>query len=183
MNLSHPFTLVSVGLACLGLLLPISVLEAAQVGSLAADHQPMRPGQPPISDVELDTQGSLHGVVVNAHEVPIASVPIVVFRGDREVTRTLTDAHGRFSVAGLQGGSLRLAVGRGTSLLRAWAARTAPPGASHGVRIVLADDVVRGQTPLRDFLCSDCVIVAALVAAMIAVPIAIHNSNRGPSSP
>jgi hypothetical protein len=47
--------------------------------------------------------------------------------------------------------------------------------------IVLDDDLVRGQMPLKDFSASDTVILCAFAAALIAVPIAV--SHSGPKSP
>ena len=50
--------------------------------------------------------------------------------------------------------------------------------------MIVGDSVVRGQMPLEDFFASDAVVVAGLVAAMIAIPIALHNSgSRRPASP
>lgn len=177
-NWSRPITFVCASLACLGLILPGSALQAAQ---------PVRapsPGNPLASDVELDPEGSLRGFAINVHGVPVAGAPVVVFNADREVARTSTDALGCFSVDGLRGGKYQVTIGRYARLVRTWAAGTAPPNTKRGAMIVVGDNVVRGQMCLKDFLCSDCVIITALVAAMIAVPIAVHNSDRKqPSSP
>ncbi len=51
--------------------------------------------------------------------------------------------------------------------------------------MVVGSEVVRGQMPLEDFFASDAVIITGLVAAMIAIPIAVHNSGGKdkPASP
>ena len=69
-------------------------------------------------------------------------------------------------------------------VFRIWAARTAPPMASRVAVITIGDDLVRGQRPLGESLTSDGLILVGIVGAMIAIPIAVHQSNRGgPSSP
>ena len=177
MNWLRPFTLVCVSLACLGMILPASVLEAAPLAGRASPRRPV------LSDVELDAKGTLRAIVINAQGIPVAGTPIVVYQGSREVGRTSTDAMGWFSIRGLRGGTCQVTVGRHAVRLRTWAARTAPPKTKRAALIVVGDGVVRGQRPLGEFLCSDCVLVTALVAAMIAVPIAVYNSDGKPSSP
>ena len=68
-------------------------------------------------------------------------------------------------------------------LIRAWAARTAPPSSNRAALIVIGDDAVRGQMPLKDFFASDAVIIGALVVALIAVPIAVACRDSEPKSP
>lgn len=178
MNWSRQFTLVGVSLACWGLVLPVSVLEGSQPSNRASSVGPLA------GDVELDRHGTLHGRVVNVQRVPVAGAMVVVADANREVARTSTDALGRFSVGGLAGGVYRLTIGGRASKFRVWVSRTAPPGASLAARIVIGEDVIRGQTPLGEFLTSDVVLISALVAAMIAVPVALHNADRSkPASP
>ncbi len=169
---------------CFGMLVPVSALEAATVSDIAGSGRPM------VEDVELDRHGTLHGTVVDVQNVPIAEATVTVLHNDREVARARTDPSGRFLVVGLRGGSYRVMANHrvmaslGARQFRAWAADTAPPGASGTVRISVGDDVVRGQIPLKEFVFSDCVLLTGLTAAMIAVPIAVYSTNRGsPASP
>ena len=170
-----------VGLSCIGLVLPASALEAASPVAAASRREAAPQPRKLAADVELDPAGGMHGLVVNAHGLPVAGVPVVLGHMGCEAARTHTDAAGRFYVGRLRGGTYQLAVGEQGRLLRVWAAHTAPPASSHVARIVVGDDVVRGQMPLEDFFDSDAVIICGMVAAMIAIPIAVHNS--GPSSP
>ena len=74
-------------------------------------------------------------------------------------------------------------VGGHGRLVRAWAAQTAPPAARNIALVVAGGDVVRGQMPFEQFFASDAVIVCGMVAAMIALPVALNNSDSGPHSP
>jgi hypothetical protein len=49
--------------------------------------------------------------------------------------------------------------------------------------VVVGSDVVRGQMPLECFCASDAFVITAMVAAVIAIPIAIHNNGGTPASP
>jgi hypothetical protein len=169
---------IGAALAWIGMLLPAAALDAAPPPT-------SRPATPPtIVDLELAADGSLHGVVINAHGVPLSRMAVVVRRGGQELWRGETDALGRFAVAGLRGGNYQLQAGGAMRHVRAWTARTAPPIASRVAVIRLADDVVRGQRPLGEALTSDGVVLVGIVGAMIAIPIAVHQANsRSPSSP
>ena len=170
-----------VSLSCVGIALPASALEVATPGAASATQTRLVQARRLAGDVELDAAGCLQGLVFNAEGRPVADAPVMLCRVGHEVGRTRTDAAGRFRIGPLRGGTYELSAAGHGRLVRAWAATTAPPGAKSFALIVANDEVVRGQMPLKDFFASDAVIVCALVAALIAVPIAIHCS--GPSSP
>jgi len=123
----------------------------------------------------------MHGLVVNVDGVPLANQAVVLSRAGGEPVLARTDGQGRFRIERLGGGMYGLSVGGRGRMFRAWVAHTAPPAASDVALIVVGGDVVRGQMPLEEFFASDAVIIVGMVAAMIAIPIAIHNSE--PSSP
>ncbi|HUT12132.1 MAG TPA: carboxypeptidase-like regulatory domain-containing protein [Thermoguttaceae bacterium] len=178
MSLSRLLARACVVLATLGLMLPGSVLEGAQPfgGTLSNAGS--------AGDIELDPEGVLHGVVVNVQGVPVARMSVLVHNAAGEVAAVQTDASGRFSVAGLPGGTYRVSTGGFTREFRTWVAGTAPPRSRQIAAIVVGGDVVRGQMPLGDFFRSDAFLLTALVSAAIAIPIAVHNSkSRAPSSP
>ena len=171
-------------LACAGLLLPGAPLQAAQGNAAAAAAIEASASRTLVGDVALDARSSLHGTVVTAGGAPVAHARVVVWRADREIAGTSTDARGCFSVRGLRGGTYLIAVGDCVRVYRAWPAQTAPPKAGRLATVVLGDDLVRGQMPLEQFFASDAFIITALVGAMIAVPIAVYSSNdHEPSSP
>ena len=133
------------GSAWLGLILSGSVLLAAQPARGATVDTPL------VSDVELDTDGSLRGVVVNVQGVPVAGAPIEVRKAGRKVADTATDDLGCFSVPHLRGGTYQVVSGRYTRVFRTWVASTAPPETRRIALIVVGSDVVRGQVPLGEF--------------------------------
>ncbi len=171
-------------LGCLGLLLPGPLLQAADP-PVAVDRGWSRGvNAPKISDVELDVAGRLRGLVLDAHGIPLAGTRVMVCQGTREMVAVTTDGLGRFAVGPLRGGSYLLKSGGQGKAIRAWRSRTAPPLAKPLAVMIVGDRVVRGQMPLEEFFASDAVVVAGLVAAMIAIPIAVHNSgSRRPASP
>ena len=172
-----------IGLSCIGLILPTSILEAAPpVATAIRPEVPLRP-QRLAGDVALDSAGYMHGRVIGGQGLPVADQAVVLGQMGREVAQTRTDATGRFRVGPLRGGTYHLSVGGHGRLVRAWAAQTAPPAARNVALVVARGDVVRGQMPLEEFFASDAVIVCGMVAAIIAVPIALHNSDSGPRSP
>jgi hypothetical protein len=202
----HPSKLAKAlraGLGALGLVLPLSVLQAAPPTALrtAVDHvargrsregvETMRSGRAQqtsydpktprptdqTDDVALDAGGRLRGQVVNVQGVPAAGATVWLRQAGLEPAETHTDALGRFSFGRLSGGLYQVLVGRQSRLVRVWAAGTAPPVAQDAALVVVGGDLARGQMPLEDFFASDAVVVTGLVAAAIALPIALHNSK------
>ncbi len=184
MNFMRPLLRRCVVLACLGIPLQSTTVHGARpaVGQSHPDSASYLLGI--VGDVELDVNGSLHGVVINLHGVPVAHADVVVRYADREIARTSTDALGCFSAEGLHGGTYLVTVGNNTRLYRIWVACTAPPKTSRLALVIVGGDLVRGQTPFGAFFASDAFIVTGMVGAMIAIPIAVHQSNNDtPSSP
>lgn len=172
-----PFRRVAAWLSSLGVLLHGTMLWAGEPGPPAA--------APPVADVALSCDGTLEGLVMDVDGVPVPDAPVALFRGDKELGRTASDSLGRFRLGGLAGGTYRVAVGPHARLVRAWTADTAPPAAGE-MALVVVGRVVRGQMPLECFFASDAFVITGMVAAMIALPIAIHSSGGGsdvPASP
>lgn len=160
---------------CLGMVLPVSVARGGDVSKAS--------GRPSVevSDLVLDAQGGLQGVVVDVHGAPQPAAKVVLMQQKREVGRVQADRFGRFRVSGLRGGVYMLQSGGQVRFVRAWTAKTAPPKAKPAALIVTGDGVIRGQMPLEQFFASDAVVIAGLVAALIAIPIVV--SNQGDSTP
>ncbi len=178
MRASRPLTCLCVALACWGLLLPASWLQAAPPDTA----RPLQ--QPPADDVQLDRAGTLHLLALDARGVAAPGASVTVRATTATLVAAKTDAQGRLSVGPLRGGIYRVTTGGHTRSFRTWAAGTAPPNAKPVATIVIGEDVVRGQMPLEDVFSSDAFVVGGLVAAAIAIPIAVHGSrNSTPSSP
>jgi hypothetical protein len=146
---------------------------------------------PQVADVALMNGGVLVGQVVDAQGVGLAGAPVTLQSQDGATRTAQTDAQGRFSVAALPAGLYQLTAGNSQGTCRLWAPQTAPPAAQQGVTLVNTD-TLRGQNN-----CNTCRrglfgaggwltnpwVVAGIVATAVAVPVAIHNSRRHPSSP
>ena len=139
-----------------------------------------------VVDVELHQGGALLGQLVDAQGRALAATDIVVANNTAR-WQTKTDQQGRFKVAGLSGNSYQVAVGQQVQLVRAWAPGTAPPKAGNGLLMVQDNGVVLGQHCASP-VCGSAVgaakhplahplIFGGLVAAAIAIPVAIHNSD------
>lgn len=164
-------------LACLGMAAPAQLSQAAEpTPPLAAASR--------VSDVALLPGGELRGMVTNAQGVALAGTPVSIWEGRRQVAATTTDESGSFRVSGLRGGSYRIVAGGGAGMFRLWVANTAPAAAGNSALVVVGGAQVLGQGRMMNWLGNPWVI-AGIVAAAVAVPIAIHNRNkdRAPSSP
>jgi len=160
---------------CLGMAMPVPAVQAGEVRK-AADSPSIE-----ISDLVLDLQGGLHGVVVDVHGAPQSAAKVVLLKDKRELGRTRTDKLGRFRFSGVRGGVYSLQSGGQVRFVRVWTTKAAPPGAKATALMVAGNGVIRGQMPLEHFFASDAVVIAGMVAALIAIPIAV--SNQGDSTP
>jgi hypothetical protein len=185
-------------LACLGMLIPAPLLQAAvaertpgqQVGlfnpSEAIWNEPHPNGQAG-TDVELRPGGVLVGQVVDSSGTPMAAVRVSLRLPDREVAAAVTDRVGSFSVSGLGGGTYEIVAGQARDVYRVWVPGTAPPQAQSAVLITPQGHKVRGQGGPIAFWLSNPWVVAGLVAAAVTVPVVIHNHRldrtAAPTSP
>ncbi|MEM6799525.1 MAG: carboxypeptidase-like regulatory domain-containing protein [Planctomycetota bacterium] len=166
--------------ACVGMLMPQSVLAAPAVP--AASQQ----------DIALRDGGLLVGQIVDAQGKAVAGSDVAVLLGKNEVVRTKTDKNGVFAAKGLRGGEYRVQAAGVQVAYRMWAPQTAPPAASNGALIVAGGEVISGQ-------CNSCppgygcppsggggivgwikdhpLLVATGVAAAIAIPLAVADDD------
>ena len=172
MSWTRAIRAVLVTCATAGLTLPGEVLRGSEPERTAAVVDPQIP------DVQLDAAGQLHGVVVDGQGHPMPETRVMLSRVGEVPNRvSMTDAKGQFRLAALKGGAYQLHTSEGVCVCRAWTAKAAPPGAARSLLVVNDRLVERGQRPVRDLFTSDPVLVATLVAAVIAIPIAIHKSQ------
>jgi len=162
-------------LACLGMLLPTPVLQAA--GTHVGSKQDADGRVPVVVDVALDEAGSLRGQVVDARGKPVVRTALSIRQLDREIATTLSDQSGYFLVTGLRGGMYRIVAGEATGAYRFWAPGTAPPSARPEVLMVLGDQQVLGQGRRWLQLLRNPWVVGGIVMAAAVIPIVIHNSR------
>jgi hypothetical protein len=132
---------------------------------------------PAVVDVALHEAGKLHGVVVDAQGLPMSGTDVAVVQSGKIVARSVTDASGKFVTGDLRGGVYQIAAGMGVTTVRVWEATTAPPIARPAAMVVGSPAVVRGQRKFGSLVFSDAIVLGAVVAAAIAIPIIISNSG------
>jgi len=172
-------------LACLGLLIPGPMLQAA-TGDAGPRDRAER-AQPAVVDVALSAGGTLQGQVIDPQGNPMGRTAVSIQQADREVAGTVTDPSGRFRATGLSGGTYRIVAGQATGTFRLWAPNTAPPSARPAALVLpLHQALVRGEGCYPYLQClRNPWVIAGLVAVAIAVPVAIYNADDddGPRSP
>ena len=161
-------------LSCVGMLVPQAAFAA--------------PADAKLRDIALQSNGAVHGQVVDAQGVAVAMVPVSISNGGKEVARTQSDVTGKFSVKGLKGGVYQVAAAGHQGVYRMWAPKTAPPSAQQGLMVVSQDNVVRGQhghngpfQGVMSWVSRHPVLTAAGIAAGIAIPIALDDDD--PATP
>ena len=142
------------------------------------------PAKTLIADVSLHDGGKLYGMVVDAQGIPMPGANVTISQAGKVVGRAQTDALGQFSSGALRGGVYQVATGSGVTTLRVWEASAAPPSARAVALVVGSSTVVRGQRPYGSLMYANALVLGAIIAAAIAIPIAINNSNNAqpPSS-
>ncbi|MED5449293.1 MAG: carboxypeptidase-like regulatory domain-containing protein [Planctomycetota bacterium] len=96
-------------------------------------------------DVALSATATLSGAVVDTRGHARGKTAVEVRRGRRLVARALTDANGRYDVSNLPGGLYQVRVDGTETLVRAWAAGTAPRSAAKQLPVIADAPIVRGQ--------------------------------------
>ena len=164
---------VAVTVACLGLLLPQSVL--AQQTTAAK-----KSAKPPVRDLVLGQGGTVRGQVVDAQNNPVASTLVAVVANGKKIRETTTDGNGRFSVSGLGSGVYAVGSAGGFGLYRTWSATAAPPATPTAALIVEDGSIERGQSQVLYWL-TDPWVISLAIAAAIAIPIAVNNNKKSGS--
>ncbi|MEQ8211467.1 MAG: carboxypeptidase-like regulatory domain-containing protein [Lacipirellulaceae bacterium] len=142
-------------------------------------------------DVALDANGRLIGEIVNVQGQPQAKAKVALIQGKK--TRFVqTSARGEFRFDNVATGSYQLQVGKQLKPCRVWKQAAAPPKANQGVMLISGEQIVRGQTYCGSPVAAGYggfkeamthpLVVAGVVAAAIAIPVAIHNSDDDDNS-
>jgi hypothetical protein len=160
-----------VSLACLAWVLPVQPSFAAPPVAGAAPAAATG-----IVDVRLDEHGAIHGHLLNAAGQGLADRPIVLQQAGGAVSRAQTDARGGFVLPRVSGGVHQLTTAYGTVPCRVWTHTAAPPSATDQLMVVAGQPVVRGQQPFSCIF-TNPLFIGLVIAAAIAIPIAVHNSQ------
>jgi hypothetical protein len=187
MAASRTSSRLGIGLAAIGLCLPLGSAAADDVRDLAT---PVATNASLIRDVELSGGGILIGRLLDADGQPMADAAVSVLANSQVVATARTDRNGVFAVAGLRGGVHEIAAADTVQLCRLWTAGMAPPRAAKSVEIVSETGVVRGQwgpppgngvVKQIKVLATNPFVVGGVVAAAVAIPVALSDDD-GPNS-
>ncbi len=133
-------------------------------------------------DVVLTADRSLQGQLVDPNGAPISGSQVRLLSRGRTVAVAETGPQGEFQMRSVRGGVHQLVTDRGVAMLRCWTPETAPPSALKEVMLVSDGKTLRGQQPISN-LFTNPLIIGLAVAAAIAIPIAVNNSDTNGSSP
>jgi hypothetical protein len=163
--------MVTVWLACLGWLLPIPEAGAAERAGPGAVR-----AVSVVYDVRLDEDDSFSGRLLDPSGRPLAGQTVLLRKGGKTLAQSRSGDRGEFSFGGVRAGVYQVTIGASAVACRAWTERAAPPAATSQLAIVTHPDVIRGQQPISCLLSSP-LFVGLIIAAAIAIPVAIHNSQ------
>lgn len=133
-----------------------------------------------VLDVRLDGWNRLCGALFTETGHPLIGVPAVLHGVRQGAVGTLTGQGGEFHFDGVLPGAYRLRVGgEQMFIVRVWEPKAAPPNAPERLLVIADTTVTRGQRRVSEILTlDDKLVVGGMVAAAIAIPIAIANSDK-----
>jgi hypothetical protein len=137
----------------------------------------------------LSEQGDFLGQIVDAQGSPAVGADVELWTQGKLAARGVADESGRFRFVGTRAGVYQVLASGTGSVVRLWQPAAAPPAARHAILLVQGP-VVRGQYPPRQSGCqtglydgavmktlSNPWVFSGLIAAGIAVPLALSNSD------
>lgn len=167
-------------IAVAGVCLPAQFLSANERPHLATASEAANLS---IRDVALGADGLLTGQLLDEHLRPIADAAVTIQAKEQTIAATRTDANGVFAVAGMHGGVHQITTSETTRVYRLWSPGTAPPLAASTAQVVSGPDVVRGQwggggmMDQMKVMATNPFIVGGVIAAAVAIPVIIHNTD------
>jgi hypothetical protein len=161
----------------MGLLVPSRPIRADESSRPSAPSRTTGHRAPEVSDVRLDENGSLKGIVIGPYGQSMPRQAVVLSLANRELARTASDKSGRFELPGLRGGVYQLSVGDSHHVYRVWQANAAPPISAAEVTLLAPGTVQRGQRPIGELFIFNPLVLGVIIAAAIAIPIAVNNSR------
>lgn len=184
MKIARVIRLVAVSIAAAGFFLPQSLSAAASHNPASRVSAPAKAKNKSLmQDLALQKGGTLEGQLVDTSGTPISGAAVSLLQNNRKLASTVTDKQGEFTFTGLRGGIYQVATADSNRLYRLWAAGTAPKSAGQVAQVIAGQPVLRGQRTMGrmgQWLTSPLGLTA-VVATAVAVPVALHNSDRDPA--
>ena len=178
-------------LACVGMLIQTPMVMAATTTNAAAaatqavSKASNSKAAPLIFDIGLQKGNTLVGQLVNAQGIPQVKQRVSLIQKQKVLVTSMTDKNGYFAFTRVPAGTYHVAAPKAQGLCRVWAPKTAPPIAQPGLLLVDGKGAVRAQQGPIAYWLGKPWVIAGLVAAAVAIPVAIHNSqnDKSPVSP
>ena len=183
MNLSMVLRKSTMWLAVCGMVLPTSAFGANLGGNSPSV----------IQDVALGPDATLRGTVVDANGNQSSNTPIQFHRDGHLIAQAVTDANGHFVARKLTGGVYAVQTPGNVEHFRVWSNQAAPPSALGNLNIS-GGEIIRGQHGAVPHMggphggrgpggmMARPWLIGIGVAAAIAIPLAVDDSNRRPAS-
>ncbi len=171
-NMQHTLVMV----ALLNLIFPLQAWAANPLPNKAASRVN--------TDIRLAQDNSLSGQIVDVTGKPASGMRVAIYAQGDLVAATFSDQQGAFSLTANRGGVYELRAGGQVQIVRLWRYAASPPSAKATIQLIVNAETVRGQRPIESLFCFQPWFLGVLVAAAIAIPIAVDNSNdsRRPGS-
>jgi len=181
---------IVLSIACLGLLLQTPLAMAAATSATASKAAPVaaqakNQQKVTVFDVGLHKDNTLIGQLVNTQGVPQAKQKISLIQKKRILATATTDKNGYFAFAKVAPGTYSVVAPKSQGICRVWAPKTAPPSSQLGLLMVEGKGAVRAQEGPIAYWLGKPWVIAGLVGAAVAIPVAIHNhqNDKSPVSP
>jgi len=129
-----------------------------------------------VYDVRLGEDGSFSGQLLDPSGRPLAGQTVLLTQAGKTLAQSRSGDRGEFSFDQVRAGVYQVTIGASAVACRVWTQQAAPPVATSQLAVVTHPDVIRGQQPISA-LFSNPLFVGLIVAAAIAIPVAIHNSQ------
>lgn len=133
-----------------------------------------------MADVTLGPNGRLSGQVVDANGLAKANCELTVEQGGEKIAVVSSDKQGRFAAENVRPGVCHVKVNGLVSTVRCWTNNAAPPAAKPEVLVISDPLLERGQRPIGEIL-TNPLLITLVIAAAVAIPIAVHNSQKSGS--
>ncbi len=129
------------------------------------------------ADIALTRDNALNGRLVDETGQPVVGTRVAIYSKGHMTAATVSDQAGAFSLVTNRGGVYELHTGDRFQIVRLWHYDAAPPSAESTILLRVGEETVRGQRPIECLFCFQPWFLGVLIAAAIAVPIAVHNSD------
>jgi hypothetical protein len=170
-NIQHSLVVV----ALLNLILPLK--------AWAGNPLPIQEARRANADIRLRQDNSLRGQLVDVTGQPISGISVAMYAQGNLVGTAVSDTQGSFSLVTHHGGVYELRAGDQVQIVRLWHHATSPPSAKSTLQLKINAETVRGQRPIESLFCFQPWFLGVVIAAAIAIPLAVDNSDsRRPGS-